>query len=226
MDAGAADTPNLPMLFSKIEPASAGCAAPRTTESRSAPTKAMECRGEWSRWKGLEKREGWRKREGRGREGKEAKTSQAKNENEKGQPSINKGKTEQGEGQSETAAAASECGQLGVGGHKPVEVSEDERAINENLRDQAVESPDEGSVLLDGGDTHCLRKARDKKEWESAQSITVISLRAQCSYAKMRSQASCYPNRRCSIIPVAKLTDAGYVLRWDRRGCQIVEFCR
>ena len=85
-----------------------------------------------------------------------------------------------------------------------------------------LQTEEKSSVLLDGGATHCMRERRSKEEWTRAVPVKVqlasgeVELR-QCE--ETTTLLSDHPVQ--SIIPVSKVTELGYTVRWDRGGCQI-----
>ena len=84
-------------------------------------------------------------------------------------------------------------------------------------------APDkEQSTLLDGGATHCLRRAKSQEEWNNGKQVTVqlasgeVTMKQCCETGTLLVLESIQP-----IIPVAKLMDLGYSLRWSREECRI-----
>ena len=81
---------------------------------------------------------------------------------------------------------------------------------------------EDGSVLLDGGATHCLRQAKDEKEWGRARPITVhlatgeVQLRQDPESGVVLTKEATQP-----IIPMSRLMDVGYTLRWNSNECRI-----
>lgn len=79
------------------------------------------------------------------------------------------------------------------------------------------------SMLLDGGATHCLRKARSRREWEGGVPIDVqlatgsMKLRINpITKTLMVEKENVQP-----IIPVNKLTELGYEVSWTKSGCSV-----
>ena len=86
-----------------------------------------------------------------------------------------------------------------------------------------LSAEDGGSTLLDGGATHCLKRARSPQEWETAKSVTVklasgeAQLRQHVVTGMLLTQQSIQ-----EIIPVSKMLEVGYQLRWTKEGgCQV-----
>ena len=85
-----------------------------------------------------------------------------------------------------------------------------------------VAPDEEQSTLLDGGATHCLRRAKSQEEWNNGQQVTVqlasgeVTMKQCCETGTLLVLESIQP-----IIPVAKLMDLGYSLRWSREECRI-----
>ena len=76
-------------------------------------------------------------------------------------------------------------------------------------------------VLVDGGATHCLRKAT-AEEWQDAQEVMVhlatgsVKLRQHPTTKTILTKDSCQP-----IVPVSLLVQSGAHVAWDRDGCEI-----
>lgn len=85
-----------------------------------------------------------------------------------------------------------------------------------------VAPDEEQSTLLDGGATHCLRRAKSQEEWNNGKQVTVqlasgeVTMKQCCETGTLLVLESIQP-----IIPVAKLMDLGYSLRWSREECRI-----
>ena len=81
---------------------------------------------------------------------------------------------------------------------------------------------DDGAVLLGGGATHCIRQVKNNAEWNRAREITVhlatgkVVLRQDPESGVVLTQE---PTQ--TIIPMSRLMDVGYVLKWDEDGCKI-----
>ena len=75
-------------------------------------------------------------------------------------------------------------------------------------------------LLLDGGDTHCLRQAKSDEEWEKAIPTTVqlasgsVTMRMHEEVGTLLSREAVQP-----IIPVAKMTEVGYKVVWTQDQC-------
>ena len=80
-------------------------------------------------------------------------------------------------------------------------------------------------TLLDGGATHCLRAAKDGKEWRDGVPVKVqlaagnVDMRINATTKTLMVSTSSEPIQQ--IIPLNKLTDIGYEIRWTKTGCSI-----
>ena len=79
------------------------------------------------------------------------------------------------------------------------------------------------STLLDGGATHCLKRARSQVEWDNAKPVTVklasgeAQLRQHVVTGTLLTQQSVQ-----EIIPVSKMLEVGYQLQWTKEGgCKV-----
>lgn len=80
---------------------------------------------------------------------------------------------------------------------------------------------DGGTMLLDGGATHCLRRAKSQKEWQAGVPVDV-----QLASGSMKMRIN--PTNKTlmvekddiqPIIPVNKLARLGYEVVWTKAGC-------
>ena len=75
----------------------------------------------------------------------------------------------------------------------------------------------EGSTLLDGGATHCLRERRSEQEWKKA-----VEVRVQVASGEVvlrqdpESLTILSPTPVQQIVPMGKLVQQGYCVRWDK----------
>lgn len=77
-------------------------------------------------------------------------------------------------------------------------------------------------LRVDGGATHCVRERRTMEEWERASSLRVQLASGEVELRQCEDTATLLSDQPVqSIIPVAKVTELGYTVRWDRNGCQI-----
>ena len=80
-------------------------------------------------------------------------------------------------------------------------------------------------TLLDGGATHCLRAARDGREWMEGAPVNVqlaagsADMRINAITKTLLVAAGGEPIQQ--IIPLHKLTDIGYEINWSKAGCSI-----
>ena len=79
-----------------------------------------------------------------------------------------------------------------------------------------------GHTLIDGGATHCLRRKKDDQEWREAVPVTV---KLASGEVKMRQHPTTstllVEDYVQAIVPVAKIVDCGYVVKWDKESCKI-----
>ena len=75
-------------------------------------------------------------------------------------------------------------------------------------------------VLLDGGATHCLRQAKNQKEWEEASPAT-MQLASGSVVMKMHQETGTLLSQEMvqPIIPVSKMTEIGYKVMWTQDHC-------
>ena len=85
-----------------------------------------------------------------------------------------------------------------------------------------VEKGKAASILIDGGATHCLRKARDAEEFHTAEDVTV-SLASGSMKMRQRTQTGTlltdYDVQ--GIIPMNDLAKLGATIKWDNTKCDI-----
>ena len=85
-----------------------------------------------------------------------------------------------------------------------------------------MSSNETAMTLLDGGATHCLRQARDAKEWREGVPINVklakgeVQMRQNAESGTLLAQDPVQP-----LIPVSKLIDIGCLLTWTREKCRL-----
>lgn len=80
------------------------------------------------------------------------------------------------------------------------------------------------TVLLHGGATHCLRKARSQGEWENATKVTVrlATGEAHLKQSKDTNTLLVEPTEEIQpIIPVSKLLQVGYTMHWTKDRCVV-----
>ena len=81
-------------------------------------------------------------------------------------------------------------------------------------------------TLLDGGATHCLRVARNEKEWNEAISVNVqlasgnVEMRMNPTSKTLIVEAA--HGELQPIIPLNKLAELGYEIKWTKEGCSMV----
>ena len=76
------------------------------------------------------------------------------------------------------------------------------------------------STLLDGGATHCLKRARSQVEWDNARPVTV---KLASGEAQLLVSGTLLTQQQVQeIIPVSKMLEAGYQLQWTKEGgCKV-----
>ena len=90
------------------------------------------------------------------------------------------------------------------------------------VRSTAYESGNEGWTLLDGGATHCLRRKTSDKEWRES---AVVKVQLASEEVEMRLHPVLntllvdHPVQQ--IVPLCKLTEVGWTVRWGHQGCTI-----
>ena len=85
-----------------------------------------------------------------------------------------------------------------------------------------LRTDEKASVLLDGGATHCMRERKSMEEWNRANVVKVQLASGEIELRQCEETATLLSDQPVqSIIPVAKVTELGYTVRWDRNGCQI-----
>ena len=81
----------------------------------------------------------------------------------------------------------------------------------------------EGSgMTLDGGATHCLRQAHSRQEWDLATEVRVQLAKGETRLrqdAQTGTLLSLEPTQ--PLVPVGKIVEIGYSLRWDRAKCSV-----
>ena len=81
-------------------------------------------------------------------------------------------------------------------------------------------------TLLDGGATHCLRVARNEKEWNEAIPVSVqlasgnVEMRMNPTSKTLIVEAA--HGELQPIVPLNKLAELGYEIKWTKEGCSMV----
>ena len=79
-----------------------------------------------------------------------------------------------------------------------------------------------GRVLLDGGATHCLRQPSSSKEWEESAPVQVQLASGQAEMRIHPKNKSLLTTQKVQyIIPLSKITELGYEVRWQQAGCVV-----
>ena len=79
-----------------------------------------------------------------------------------------------------------------------------------------------GRMLLDGGATHCLRQPNSNKEWEESVPVQVQLASGQVDMRiHPRNNSLLTYQQVQNIIPLSKITELGYEVRWLKSGCEI-----
>ena len=77
-------------------------------------------------------------------------------------------------------------------------------------------------TLIDGGATHCLRQARSQAEWDSADKVKVLVASGEVELRQNPETGTILaPHPVQGIVPVARLVEEGYSIRWDRSVCRV-----
>jgi hypothetical protein len=159
------------------------------------------------------------KQEGKG--GSENKSSEA-TEQEENQPSIkaagksNQGKEDVTEGTRSQEELVSEVTSL----LRSLRVDREEPRIRV-MQVKSIEQTN-AHTLIDGGATHCLRQSRNQEEWKNAQEVKVKLAAGEMKMRQCQETGTLLVEEPVqAIIPVAKLTENGYVVKWDRESCRI-----
>ena len=80
----------------------------------------------------------------------------------------------------------------------------------------------EETVLIDGGATHCLRQAVNEAEWLAAEEVRAQTASGEVVLRQSRETATLLSRDAVqTIIPVGKLVQEGYSIRWDRLSCHL-----
>eukprot|EP00434_Breviolum_minutum_P011457 symbB.v1.2.010103.t1/scaffold656.1/size175949/5 len=78
------------------------------------------------------------------------------------------------------------------------------------------------ATLLDGGATHCLRKTENEREWEESLPVKVQLASGEASMRMHPRKKTLLVNQEVqNIIPVSKMTELGYEVKWMKSGCQV-----
>ena len=81
---------------------------------------------------------------------------------------------------------------------------------------------EEVMTLLDGGATHCLRTRKSISEWDQAVDVKVKLATGEVEMKQCPSTTTLLVQEQVqSIVPVAKLLEVGYTLRWTKDECRI-----
>ena len=77
-------------------------------------------------------------------------------------------------------------------------------------------------TLIDGGATHCLRQAHSPDEWSRAEKVRVMVASGEVELRQNPETGTIItPHPVQGIIPVSKLVEEGYSIRWDRNFCRV-----
>ena len=99
--------------------------------------------------------------------------------------------------------------------------TEEEPSVKAMIKQVVYSNGAEGRVLVDGGATHCLRRATHD-EWHQSSEVTVhlatgsVKLRQHPAKKTIFTREACQP-----IIPVSLLVQSGAQVSWDKDGCEI-----
>jgi len=78
-------------------------------------------------------------------------------------------------------------------------------------------------VLIDGGATHCLRRA-SMDEWNQSCDVTVHLATGSVKLRQHPEKKTIFTKEHCQpIVPMALLVQAGAQVAWDKYGCEICE---
>ena len=76
-------------------------------------------------------------------------------------------------------------------------------------------------VLIDGGATHCLRRATNE-EWDQSLDVTVHLATGTVKLKQHPEKKTIFTKDHCQpIVPMALLVQAGAQVAWDKDGCEI-----
>lgn len=132
---------------------------------------------------------------------------------------VNKAEASENPGTGETEATSSLINEV-TGLLKSLRVtSEGPRVRVCQVRRLSTE--DRETVLLDGGATHCLKTAT-AKEWKRGMPIQVqlasgtVGMRQDPETGFLLSD-----HKVQTIIPLSKMAENGYMVKWGRQGCEI-----
>lgn len=77
-------------------------------------------------------------------------------------------------------------------------------------------------TLIDGGATHCMRTKRNEEEWKSAKEVIVKLAEGEAKMKQCLDTNTLITEKEVqAIVPMSKVTEVGYVVKWDRDECRI-----
>ena len=78
------------------------------------------------------------------------------------------------------------------------------------------------TVLIDGGATHCLRQVVDEAEWQAVEEVRVQTASGEVTLRQSKETATLLSREPVqTIIPVGRLVQEGYSIRWDKVSCHL-----
>ena len=78
------------------------------------------------------------------------------------------------------------------------------------------------NMLIDGGATHCLRQAHSAQEWDEARAATVYVASGEVQMRQHPTTLTILSEEPVQgIIPVGRLVQQGYAMRWDCSTCML-----
>ena len=134
-------------------------------------------------------------------------------------PTVSKAEANENQGTGETEAASSLISEV-TGLLKSLRVSNEGPKVKV-CQVRRLSTEDRETVLLDGGATHCLKTAT-AREWKRGLPIQVqlasgtVGMRQDPETGFLLSEEKVQ-----TIIPLSKMAESGYTVKWGRQGCEI-----
>ncbi len=99
------------------------------------------------------------------------------------------------------------------------------KSLRASIRAVSVKKEETGkaaSILIDGGATHCLRRAKDAEEYHLAEDVTVTLATGSMKMRQCTQTGTLLTNDDVQgIIPMNDLAKLGATIKWDSTRCDI-----
>ena len=186
-----------------------------------AKPKGKDHNRDFKKGKSMDRRD---EHDGKGLGGQPSMTgSEDRKEEGKGMPNIHKTEIDQSSqepaaGSQDTTSLVNEVTSL----LRSLRVGQEPAAQLKACHLMKFEVGDGAMTLIDGGATHCLRQADSSHEWASAKPVKVMVASGEVELRQNVETGTILADHPVQkIVPVSRLVDEGYTVRWDRNTCRL-----